>query len=115
MSVPTFVDVVDALRIMARRLTDLERLTRDHETRLDEIATTLYDPPLPPAAADSGPVLCPNCGEPMYWHVEHEGYTTTKFYSCGGPFSCYLDTISFTPTTDESEAAAIVRRMRGAR
>lgn len=110
MSVPTFVDVVDALRIMARRLTDLERLTRDHETRLDEIATTLYDPPLPPAAADSGPVLCPNCGYRMSWDNDNQRFVCPTI-----SVDCGIWAIEFHSWITETTAAAIVRRMRGAR
>lgn len=61
-----------------------------------------------PAGSDSGPVLCPNCGMEMWWNdYEH-------FYECGRD-GCPIENIYFSHATDVVDAAAIVRRMRGAR
>ncbi len=63
--------------------------------------------PQPPAADDpDAPVLCPGCGVEMEWGGCE--------YECPSNH-CDILEIQFAAGTSEAEAAAIVRRMRGAR
>jgi hypothetical protein len=98
MTVPTFVDVIDAMKIMARKIDDLEkRLTALEAAPVMRIhhngpaKMLLPDEPAPAAADPDAPVLCPNCGAPVRCE------NCDKMMDWVGP------------------AAAIVRRMRGTR
>lgn len=115
MTVPTFVDVIDAMKIMARKIDDLEkRLTALEAAPVMRIhhngpaKMLLPDEPAPAADDPDAPVECPNCGMEMWWNdYEH-------FYECGRD-GCPIENIYFSHATDVVDAAAIVRRMRGAR
>jgi hypothetical protein len=102
MTVPTFVDVVEALRIMAI----IERTTGSRLTDLERRMSALD--PAPAAADPNAPVECPECGRALWWN-DYE-----YFYECGRD-GCLISDIYFSHGTSVVEAAAIVRRMRGAR